>query len=176
LVAVGHYQMVLTYRQAFATTDTREAVGGGYKATLALTGDEAKVTGISSADDAPPASRPAGATDDLARVAVETALQQCAAATTVSPYNCPQSDWTAVGAMANVHWTLDDNPIDAATISFDGKRSLLQASGTFKMHVDYDMTGFLSTHYSDKSSTSHFMADMLWNGSTLEVVRIAGQP
>lgn len=84
--------MVLSYRTVYGPSGIRHAaVGGSYSALLTVGTGSITVGAILQGTNVPALQRPAGATEQLAREAASAALTACAAATVVSPLDCPQS-------------------------------------------------------------------------------------
>lgn len=134
--AEGHYVMTETVADSGGAARHRIS-SGPYQATLAWSGTALSVQGISSSSDVPPAPRPAGVTDDAVIATVQTAFQACAAVTTGSSPDCPQSA-SAFGTATNVKWSLTGGPTTGAAVSFDGDAAIFTVKGNYSMHLSYD--------------------------------------
>ena len=97
-------------------------------------------------------------------------MTACAAATVVSPLDCPQSPFLPEASPKNVRWHLVGDPVATASVSFDSDSALIKVAGAFEMTLDYDGQVGGTSH----SVNKHFEADLSWDGSKLNVITIQG--
>ena len=167
----GHYQMILSDHPSYGSGVQHQAVGGAYKAILRITSTGVEVGPIQFARGVPAAVRPPGATDQAAKDLVAAAFAACAAATTTSVNDCPQLTTLAVADPTNVRWTLSGDPLSGSAVAFDGDHSVLNVTGDFAMAVGLNMGG---SHFQGNSATKRYRADLLWDGSNLQLITIEG--
>ena len=174
-VATGHYQMIMT-AGSDPSTASHQTVGGAYSAVLEISATDVQVKSIAPSSGIKPLDRPAAATDEAAKQLVSAALTKCAAATVISPPDCPQQDlYQSVGGqLQNIHWQLSGDPLANAQVSFDGATSVISVSGSFSMRVDYDFVDIGRIHHSERSTSSHYIAELFWDGSALQLITIDG--
>jgi len=168
LVGMGHFQAVFGY-QGGSQGIQRIPSSGAYSAALVLAPADLTVASIQPATGLPALARPAGATDQAARDLVAQALKNCAAVRAESVANCPQ--FAPDVLITNVRWRLTQNPISAATVSFDPTNGLFTVHGNFAMAVSYTWFGYPKSGHSFNTA---YDARLFWNGQTYQLVTIDG--
>jgi len=163
----GHYVMTLSY-----TSQTKGyrllAVGAPYLATLAWDGQALKFAAFEDASTVPDAPLPA-ASDNQVLTALKARMDACLRVQDGSPPDCPQS--VVAFYASNFVWHADVDPMQGASVAWDGKRSLFTVAGNYSFSVDYDSTPPYSgtRHYHDTDS-GRYTADLYWDGSKIVFV------
>lgn len=168
LVGTGHFKAVFGY-QGGSQGIQRVPSGGAYSAALVLAPTDLTVASIQPATGLPALVRSAGATDQAARDLVAQALKNCAAVRAESVANCPQ--FAPDAPITNVRWRLTQNPISAATVSFDPTNGLFTVHGNFAMAVSYTWFGYPKSGHSFNTA---YEARLFWDGQTYRLVTIDG--
>lgn len=164
----GHYQAIESWSTRGATAHAVAASPFVAVGTISSGG----VFTVTRVQNGPPAgnlTRPAAATDDLARQAVGPAMAACGRATTASPVDCPQ--FLSQPLPSNPHWHLAGDPTPGATVTYDANTGAFAVSGPFSMTCDFTLNG---SPHTDPSATKNFRADLLWDGQKFLLVTIGG--
>jgi len=172
LQGTGHYAMILTYQPVVRGGSEHQAFGGDYSASLVITGTDVKPTSMAAGSGIAALQRPAGATDQAAKDLVGPAIAKCGSAAVDLPDDCPQSDFDAFPPVNHPQWSLSGDPLSAAVIAWDGTQGILTVSGPFQMFLDYGDS--LGENHHDPSTTKSFQAQLVWDGSALNLVTILG--
>ncbi|HVB78146.1 MAG TPA: hypothetical protein VNI34_10140 [Candidatus Nitrosotalea sp.] len=172
LKGTGHYVMILTYQPVVRGGTEHQAFGGDYSALLVITGTDIKPTSMAAGSGIAALPRPAGATDQAAKDLVGPAIAKCGSAAVDLPDDCPQSDFDAFPPINHPQWSLSGDPLSAAVIAWDGAQGILTVSGPFQMFLDYGDS--LGENHHDPSTTKSFQAQLVWDGSALNLVTILG--
>jgi hypothetical protein len=167
-VATGHYQMVFAYQESGVQGVQHSSGSGGYSAALNLGPDAVTAASIQPADGLPTLVRPSGASDQAGKDLVAQTFKRCAAVRAQSVADCPQA---LISIASNVRWTLVGNPLSGASVNFDPNSGQFTVSGSFAMTVSYDFLGYPKT---DSSFNTTYVADLFWNGKSLQLVTITG--
>lgn len=168
VAGIGHFQATFSYQGASQGIQ-RVPSSGAYSAALALAPTDVTVASIQSTTGLPALARPAGATDQAARDLVVHALKKCAAVRAESVANCPQ--FAPDVLTSNVRWRLTQDPISAASVSFDPTNGLFTIHGNFAMAVSYTWFGYPKSGHSLNTA---YDARLFWDGQNYQLVTIDG--
>jgi len=163
VVVTGHFLMRLSYGSQISGRTRVLAVGGSYTTTLLWDGEAFKTNGFEAATGAPDVPRPA-ASDTQVLAALKAQFDSCLRLQAGEATGCPQS--VAAYYASNFVWHQNSDPLQGATLAWDGQSEFFTVAGTFDFSVDYDSTPPFSPtrHYQDHSS-GQYVADLYWDGS-----------
>jgi hypothetical protein len=159
----GHYVMQLRYISN-ATRGTHViAVGGPYLASLQSDGEALFLGTFGDASSVAPLEQPA-ATDATVLSGLKPQFASCLKLQSGSAPQCPQQA-TALYASHFV-WSANADPLQGASVAWDGAQGFFRVTGTYDFTVDYDSTPPYSgtRHYQDHPS-GQYVADLFWDGT-----------
>ncbi len=169
LVAAGHFQMMVAYQEDGIDGTSHSPSSGPYSAALNLTSADVSVSSIKATAGVPGLQRSSGATDQAVKDLVTKAFAACASAKSATPADCPQR--LSAPDVSNVSWTLNGDPVGGSSVTFDQTSGLFTVKGNFAMTANFDISGY---PYSRASYNTTYEADLLWDGSALQLVTISG--
>ena len=169
LIGTGHFQMVVAFQQSGTDGTLHFPSGAGYSASLGLDSSDITVTSITSTRVVRALQRPAAVSDQVVKDLLTKAFAACAAARSGSPADCPQQ--YLFPDAQGIRWTLNGDPLSAASVRFDPNSGLFTVPGSFDMTASYSLRGY---PYSHPSYTTAYDAYLFWDGHSLQLVTIAG--
>lgn len=164
----GHFLMELSYDSQAHHSARQLGVGSPYAARLTLDGAALTVLEFGDASAVPDLPRP-DATDSQVLAALRAQFDACLKLQVAGSAGCPQS--VAAFYASNLVWHENSDPLQGATLVWDGHRGIFTVAGTFNFSVEYDSTPPFSPtrHYQDHSS-GQYVADLYWDGSKVVFV------
>jgi len=169
LQAEGIYQMIATIG-GVGSVQAHRAVAGPFSAKLVAGTESFKISTILGVAGAPAATRPATVTDDAVRAALKPLLAACAALTVPNTPDCPQQGYSIIGSSRNLHWSLGD-PLSAASVGWDGTKSLFEVTGPANFEVTYVGDLGVSKDNIEQGQTNGYV---FWDGTALVPVTLMG--
>lgn len=166
VVAGGGFQMIGSYAVHIPEGIRHLPSGGGYRISLHLDGTRFVAGGLDAAGP-PAAQRPAAATDSALLAAVGAGFGSCAGSNLLRPPDCPQTVPSSL-FITRVAWSLDSDPLAAATVGYDPAHSLFLVSGSYSMSVSYLAGG----KPAGGQSSGGYRAELFWDGSAPVLVDI----
>jgi len=171
IMGAGHLQSVY----AHPTSSGTEHIfwGGPYTAQLATKNGDFLVQELAlHPSGGTPLQRPAQITDDAVRAAVSQGFAACAASTAGLPVDCPNQAYVP-GATVSASWQLSGDPLQGASVSFDGDRGLFVVRGTYSMSVQYTWHDLFTGGHDSGTSGGAYQAIALVDSGQLRLLSIA---
>lgn len=163
LTASGHFLMSLDYESSVHRRERLLGVGGAYLASLSWDGHALTIGGFQDASSAPAIARP-GATDDQVLSALKSQFDSCLRLQAGEVPQCPQ--FVLALYASSFVWHADSDPMQGATVGWDGKRSVFTVNGTFAFSVDYTSSPpYSPSRQIHDTSSGSYVADLYWDGS-----------
>ncbi len=163
LVVTGHFLMELNYGSETTHRPRIIAVGSPYIAALAWDGQVLKLSDFQDASAVAAVSRPA-VTDAQVLAALKAQFDSCLNLQAGSASGCLQIVIALYGS--NFSWHEDSDPLQGASLAWDGTRAVFTVSGNYALSVDYDSSPPLSpTRRIHDTSSGQYVADLYWDGS-----------
>jgi hypothetical protein len=170
IVGAGHLQSVYSHSTSSGTAHI--FWGGPYTAQLATQNADFLVKELAlHPSGGRPLQRPAQITDDAVRAAVSQGFAACAASTSGQPPDCPNRAYVP-GATVTASWQLSGDPLQGASVSFDGDRGLFVVRGTYTMSVQYTWHDLFTGGDDSGSSGGAYQAIAVVDSGQLRLISI----
>ncbi len=163
LVVTGHFLMQLSYGSETTHRPRILAVGGPYMAALDWDGQALKASGFKDASAVAAVPRPA-VTDAQVLAALKAQFDSCLTLQAGSAPGCLQIVVALFGS--NFTWHEDSDPLQGASLAWDGTRAVFTVSGNYALSVAYDSSPpYSPTQQIHDTSSGQYIADLSWDGS-----------
>jgi hypothetical protein len=91
------------------------------------------------------------------------------------PADCPNWVYVAGFTVANVKWQLSGDPLQGATVGFDGDRGIFVVRGTYSMSADYDYHDLFTGGHGRGTLGGAYEALAVLDSGQLHLINIASK-